>query len=82
MRQIDQKLQLLLQTWAEPCKHLLFLYKQSRDTWALSCGIYGNHTERSKQVVFFNAYMHTSPRFDSEVRFGARYRTVSLQAPV
>lgn len=52
MRQIDQKLQLLLQTWAEPCKHLLFLYKQSRDTWALSCGIYGNHTERSKQVVF------------------------------
>lgn len=52
MRQIDQKLQLLLQTWAEPCKHLLFLYKQSRDTWALSCGIYGNHTERSKQVFF------------------------------
>lgn len=65
-----------------PIHNFFCFYINSWDTWALWCGIYSNHTDRSKQVFFLNAYMHTSPRFDSEVKFWPLYCTVLLQAPV
>lgn len=83
MRQTDQKLQLLLQTWAEPCKRRNFCFYINRAETREPSRVVSMATTRSVvNKYFFNAYMHTSPRFDSEVRFGARYRTVLLQAPV